>query len=401
MNKLLTILVCAAVALPTFAKDDKEKTDTVGFQFTDIKIIPTTGVKDQNKSGTCWCFSGTSFFEDEILRQGGDSVHLSEMYTVRKCYDDKVKKYVRMYGNSHLASGGACPDVAYVMETYGAIPNEVYSGLQYGEDKHVHGELDNMLKSMADVVVKKPNGKISTAWHDAVEGVFDAYFGEVPETFTYKGKTYTPKTYFESLGLNMDDYVGITSFNHHPFYSSFVLEIPDNWLNGEYYNVPLEDLKQIIDNAVDNGFPIAWAADVSEKGFKWADGVALMPKAKTEADLSGTELARWVTLSDADRSAEQYKFTGPVEEIVVTQESRQEMFDNQLTTDDHGMEIIGTAKDQNGNRYYKVKNSWDTNQKYGGYLYVSEPYIMAKTMDIYVHKDAVPEAIAKKLKIKK
>ena len=199
----------------------------------------------------------------------------------------------------------------------------------------------------------------------------------------------------------MDDYVGITSFNHHPFYSTFVLEIPDNWLNGEYYNVPLEDLKQIIDNAVDNGFPIAWAADVSEKGFKWADGVALMPKAKTEADLSGTELARWVTLSDADRAAEQYKFTGPVEEIVVTQESRQEMFDNQLTTDDHGMEIIGTAKDQNGNRYYKVKNSWDTNQKYGGYLYVSEPYILAKTMDIYVHKDAVPDAIAKKLKIKK
>lgn len=394
-------MVCAAVALPTFAKDDKEATDTVGFQFTDIKVIPTTGVKDQNKSGTCWCFSGTSFFEDEILRQGGDSLHLSEMYTVRKCFDDKVKKYVRMYGGSHLAQGGACPDVAYVMENYGAIPYEVYTGLQYGEDKPVHGEVNGMIKGIADVVVQNPNGKISTAWHKALDGVLDAYFGEVPETFEYKGKTYTPQSYFESLGLNMDDYIPVTSFTHHPFYKKFILEIPDNWLNEEYYNVPLDELKQIVDNAVENGFPIAWAADVSEKGFKWSDGVALMPKAKTEADMTGTELSRWVTLSDADRAKEQYNFTGPVDEIEVTQESRQEMFDNQLTTDDHGMEIIGYAKDQNGNRYYKVKNSWDNNQKYGGYIYVSEPYLLAKTMDIYVHKDAIPAAIAKKMKIKK
>lgn len=401
MSKLLCCLICAAIALPGLAKKkDKAKTDSVGFEFTDIKTIPTTGVKDQNKSGTCWCFSGTSFFEDEILRQGGDSVHLSEMYTVRHCYDDKIDRYVRMYGNAHLAAGGACPDVMYVMERYGAVPNEIYTGLNYGEDKHVHGELDSMLKGIADAVVAKPNGKISTAWPAAVEGVLDAYLGAVPETFTYNGKTYTPKSYFESLGLKPDDYVGITSFTHHPFYKSFVLEIPDNWTNTEYYNVPLDELKAIIDNAVDNGFPIAWAADVSEKGFKWYDGVALMPKGKTEADLTGSELDRWVTLSDADRAAEQYNFTGPVEEIVVTQESRQEMFDNQQTTDDHGMEIIGTAKDQKGNRYYKVKNSWDTNQKYGGYLYVSEPYVLAKTMDIYVHKDAIPAEIAKKLKFK-
>lgn len=402
MKRLIIALACGAAVLPAFSQDEKpeEKNDSV-FVFTDIKTIPSTGVKDQNKSGTCWCFSGTSFFEDEILRMGGDSLHISEMFTVRHCYDDKVDRYVRMYGDVNLAAGGGTPDVAYVMERYGAMPDEVYRGLNYGEDKHVHGELDGILKAYADVIVKKPNGKLSTAWKKGIQGVLDAYLGEVPETFEYKGKTYTPQSYFESLGLNMDDYVGITSFTHHPFYKPLVLEVPDNWLNYGYLNVPMDEMKAIVDYAVENGYPVAWGADVSEKGFKWNDGVALMPKAKTEADMTGTELSRWVTMSDADRAAEQYNFNGPVEEIVVTQEMRQEMFDNQQTTDDHGMEIVGYAKDQNGTRYYKVKNSWDTNQKCGGYLYVSEPYLLAKTLDIYVHKDAIPANIAKKLKLKK
>lgn len=400
MNRLIIALACAAVVIPGYAKKEKKETKKDGFEFTDQKVIPTTGVKDQNKSGTCWSFSGTSFFEDEILRKGGDSLHLSEMYTVRHCYGDKIDRYVRMYGECNLAAGGSCPDVAYVMKKYGAVPNDVYTGLQYGEDKHNHGELDAALKAYADVVVKKPNGKLSTAWKKGAEGILDAYLGEEPATFTYNGKEYTPASYFESLGLNPDDYVGVTSFTHHPFYEAFAVEVPDNWINFQYYNVPMDELKAIIDNAVDNGFPIAWAADVSEKGFKWYDGVALMPKGKRQEDLTGSELERWVKLSDSDRAREQYEFDGPCEEIEVTQQLRQEMFDNQQTTDDHGMEIVGWATDQNGKRYYKVKNSWDTNQKYDGFLYVSEPYVLAKTMDIYLHKDAIPADIAQKLGLK-
>lgn len=394
--------IIAAIAAGCFAVPMSAQTDSVakGFEFKDIKVIPTTGVKDQNKSGTCWCFSGTSFIEDEILRQGGDSLHLSEMYTVRHCYDEKAKRYVRNYGEVNFAAGGACPDVVYIMKKYGAVPNEVYTGLNYGEDKHVHGELDAMLKSMLDVVNKRPNKKLSTAWNEGVNGVLDAYLGEVPETFVIDGKTYTPVTYFESLNIDPDDYVAITSFTHHPFYKGFALEVPDNWISYQYLNVPLDEMKAIVDYAVENGYPVAWAADVSEKGFKWYDGVALMPKAKAKEDMSDTELARWVKLSDKDRDAQQYEFTGPVPEIDVTQEMRQQMFDNQETTDDHGMEIVGYAEDQNGNRYYKVKNSWDDNQKYGGYLYVSEPYFLAKTIDIMVHKDAMPKAIAKKLNLK-
>lgn len=377
---------------------DSIASDSVKFEFTDIKVIPTTSVKDQNKSGTCWCFAGTSFFEDEIVRKGGDSLDISEMFTVRKCYEDKAERFIRLYGETNFAAGGSALDVPYVWERYGAVPEEVYSGLQYGENKHVHGELDAALKAYLQAVVAKPNKKLTTAWRKGLKGILDAYFGEVPETFEYKGKTYTPKTYAESLGLNMKDYVALTSFTHHPFYTQFAVEVPDNWLWGQYWNVPMDELKAIVDNAIDKGYTVVWAADVSEGGFKWTDGVALMPKGKTEGDMTDTELSRWVKLSDKDRQNDKYDFKGPVEEIVVTQELRQELFDNQETTDDHGMEIVGIAKDQNGNRYYKVKNSWDTNQVYDGFFYVSEPYFLAKTVDILVNREAIPGVIAKKLK---
>ena len=394
--KISTLILAGLVAAPVFAQ---EPSDT-SFVFTDIISLPTTSVKDQNKSGTCWCFAGTSFFEDEIRRLGGDSLDLSEMFTVRHCYSDKANKYVRMYGQSNFAPGGSLLDVPYVWKRYGAVPEEVYRGLEYGEDKHVHGELDAVLSAYVNAIVKKPNKKLSKAWKKGVEGVLDAYLGELPETFEYKGKTYTPQSYAASLPIKLEDYVALTSFTHHPFYEQFVFEVPDNWLYGQYYNLPLDEFKAVVDNALENGFPLVWAADVSEGGFKWADGVALMPKAKDEADMEGTELARWVKLSDKERAGKQYDFKAPVEEIEVTQESRQEMFDNQETTDDHGMEIVGVAKDQKGNRYYKVKNSWDTNQVYDGFFYVSEPYFKAKTVNILVHKDALPKAIAKKLNIK-
>lgn len=406
-RKSLAALFAAAVAaLPAaafgnfgYAADDEKEApaDTLGFEFKDVTLVPTTSVKDQNKSGTCWCFAGTSMFEDEIVRRGGKPLDLSEMFTVRQCYLDKADRYVRMYGATNFAAGGSIMDVPYVWKRYGAIPESAYPGLNYGEEKHVHGELDAILKAYLDVVVKKPNKRISTAWRQGVEAILDAYLGEVPETFEVDGKTYTPRSYADALGLVPDEYVALTSFTHHPMYESFVLEVADNWLWAPYENVELNELKEVVDNAIANGYPVVWAADVSEDGFKWTDGVALMPKVRTADDMEGTELSRWVHLSDKERKEKQYDFKGPVEEITVTPEMRQEMFDRQETTDDHGMEIVGTATDREGNRYYKVKNSWDTNQKYDGFFYVSEPYFLAKTLSILVHRDVLPKAIAKKL----
>ncbi len=402
--KLPAALLLDAISLGAYAEApaDSSATDsTKTFIFTDVINLPSTSVKDQNKSGTCWCFAGTSFYEDEIRKNGGDSLDISEMFTVRQCYRDKAERFVRMYGQTNFGAGGSAMDVPYVWKRYGAVPEEVYNGLQYGEDKHVHGELDAVLAAYLKEIVKKPNKKLSKAWMKGIEAILDAYLGPVPETFEYKGKTYTPKSYAESLPLNPDDYVSVTSFTHHPYYEEFAVEVPDNWLWEKSYNVPLDELKAIVDNSLAQGHTLVWAADVSEGGFKWTKGVALMPKGKSESDMDGTELSRWVKLSDKDRMDEKYNFEGPVEEITVTPELRQEMFDSQETTDDHGMEITGTATDQFGNRYYKVKNSWDTNQVYDGYFYVSEPYFLAKTMDILVHRNAVPKETAKKLGLKK
>lgn len=400
---ILTTIAASAIASAAAQQPtDSAAADTVaGFIFTDEITIPVTSVKDQNKSGTCWCFSGTSFFENEIRKAGGDSLDISEMFTVRHCYIDKADRYVRMYGAANFAAGGSILDVPYVWARYGAVPEEVYTGLNYGEDKHVHGELDAILKAYVDAVVSKPGKKVTTAWRKGFESILDAYLGAVPETFTYKGKTYTPRSYAESLGIDPEGYIALTSFTHHPFYEDFVLEVPDNWLWARYTNVPLDELKAVVDHALEQGYTVAWAADVSEGGFKWTDGVALMPKGKNEGDMDGTELSRWVKLSDKDRQNEKYAFTGPVDEIDVTQESRQQMFDSQETTDDHGMEIVGTARDQKGNRYYKVKNSWDTNQKYDGYIYVSEPFFMAKTLNLLVNKKALPKDIARKIERRK
>lgn len=394
---LIVAALAVAMALPSVADDKIEVPDSTGFKFTDVLVVPGTSVKDQNKSGTCWCFAGTSHFENEIIKNGGDSLDLSEMFTVRQCYLDKARRYVRMQGKAHFAAGGSILDVPYVWENYGAVPEAVYAGLNYGEEKHDHSELDEAISAYLAAVAS--GKKISTAWEAGLNGILDAYFGPVPETFTYEGKTYTPQSYARSLPLTVDDYVAFTSFTHHPFYKPFGLEVADNWLWGQYNNVPLDELKQIVDNALEAGYSVVWAADVSEKGFKWRKGYAVMPKVKTSADMSGTELSRWVQLSDKDREDEQYDLKGPVEEVEVTQEMRQDMFDRLETTDDHGMVIVGKAVDQNGNRYYKVKNSWDTNQLYNGYFYVSEPYFLAKTISILVNKAAVPKAVVKKMNI--
>lgn len=399
MKKILFPAITAAVmASPAFAQ---EAPDSAGFVFTDITVVPTNSVKDQNKSGTCWAFSATSFFEDEILRKTGKSIDLSEMFTVRQTYGDKAENYVRRYGTAQFSQGGSCPDIAYVWERYGAMPESAYPGLSYGEDNHVHGELEAGLKGYLNAVVRKPNRRLSTAWIPAKEGILDAYFGEVPETFVYEGVTYTPITFAQSLPINTDDYIGLTSFTHHPFYKPFNVEVPDNWINFLYYNIPIDQLVEATKYAVEHGYSVAWAADVSEKGFNWNKGYANMPKAKTDADFEGTELARWVSLSKADREKEAYKQRGPVAEMDITQEVRQEMFDRQETTDDHGMVIVGIAKDQEGNEWFKVKNSWTDKQIYGGYFYVSIPYFKAKTMDIYLNREAVPPTILKELGLAK
>lgn len=389
--------ILALSALAALGMSAEEKTDSVeGFKFTDVKVVPGTSVKDQNKSGTCWSFSGLGFIENEILRNTGKELDLSEMWIVRNCYADKADRYVRMDGKTNFAAGGSVLDVAYVIDNYGIVPEEVYKGLEYGEEKHDHYELDPVLTGIVEAVNDK-KGKKSTAWKGAFDATLDAYLGKKPETFTVDGKTYTPKSYAASLGLNTADFIPVTSYTHHPFYTQFPLEVADNWLWLPYHNVPMEDMKAIVDNAIDKGYTVAWAADVSEPGFKWKEGFAVLPKKKTAADLEGTELARWVKLSDKEREEEQNNITGPVEEIAVTQELRKEMFDSHDTTDDHGMIIVGKAKDQNGNNYYKVKNSWDTNQVYDGYFYVSEPYFLAKTLDIYVNRAAIPAGIAKKM----
>lgn len=405
MNKFFISLSMAAVALSASAtymeapasSGEPVSPDSTGFVFTDVIIIPTTPVKDQNKSGTCWAFAGVSQLESDVLRRLGKETDLSEMFIVRNNYKEKARKYIRTGGTVNFAQGGGFADVLGALNDYGIVPDAVYDGLNYGETKHAHYEMANALKAYLNAILTNPNKKLSTAWEAGVDGILDAYLGKYPDSFTIDEKTYTPKEYAKVLGLDANRFKMLTSYTHHPFYAPFALEIPDNWRWAPSWNIPMEEMKATLDNALANGYTVGWAADVSEPTFKWKEGYAVLPVEKTEADMDGTELARWVKLSDADRETEKNKVKGPTKERTITQEDRQKSFDNLTTTDDHGMEIVGTATDQEGNRYYKVKNSWDTNQIYDGYIYVSEPYFLEKTIGILVHEDALPKDVAKKL----
>ena len=386
------------------ADDPKiENPDSTGFTFTDIKINPTGSVKDQNKSGTCWAFSGLSTLEDNVQRKTGRVLDISEMYVVRKAYEDKAKKYMRMNGKINFAQGGSFGDVLNMTALYGAMPEEAYPGLNYGEAKHSHYELADALEAYLNAVLARgqKNSKLSTAWLPGFEGILDAYLGKLPETFEYEGKTYTPKEWAAAMGLEPEKFTNFISYTHHPFYEWAMLEIPDNWAWTESMNVPMDDMERLVDNSLEKGINVMWAADVSEGGFKWRKGYAVLPDDKDGKDMTDTELARWVKLSDKDREDSKYDINGPVKEKSVTQESRQKTFDNYETTDDHGMVLVGIAKDQEGNKYYKVKNSWDTNQIYDGYFYVSVPYFLEKTLGVGIHEDAIPADIAKKYQGKK
>lgn len=400
MKKFLLLAVVACfVSVPvlraqTEAEKNQEKPE--GYVITPISEVKTTSVKDQNRSGTCWSFSGIGFLESELLRLGKPEVDLAPMFIVRMAYSDKAEKYVRMHGALNFAGGGAFYDVAAMIKKYGIVPMEVYQGLNYGEDNHVHNEMDRVLKAYVEAVVKNPNRKLSTAWFKGFNAVLDAYLGPIPSDFVYKGQKYSPKSYAESLGLNLDDYVYITSYTHHPFHSKFIMEVPDNWALAEVYNVPLDEFEAIFDNALDNGFPVAWASDVSEDGFSWTDGVAIVPDMKSE-EITGSDMARWTKLTKRERMTKIFEKPGP--ELKITQEMRQEGFDRFETTDDHGMVLVGKAKDQLGHIYYKVKNSWGIGGKYDGYFYASKPFVLYKTMSIMVHKDAIPKNIRKKLNL--
>lgn len=395
---LIAALLGSTCCLYASAEPEIENPDSTGFTFTDVKINPHGAVYDQNKSGTCWAFSGLSTLEDNVLRKTGKDVHLSEMFVVRNAYIDKARKFMRMNGKMNFAQGGSFADVTEMTRKYGAMPESVYQGLNYGEKKHSHYEMADALEAYLNAVLARgeKNKKLTTAWLPGFIGILDAYLGPVPETFTFEGKTYTPQQFAKELGIEPENFVNVTSFTHHPFYEDFILEIPDNWQWTYSRNMPLDDMMRVLDSALDKGYTVCWAADVSEGGFKWKKGYALLPAQKGEKDMTDTELSRWVKLSDKDRQDARFDIKGPVMEEDVTQESRQLGFDNYETTDDHGMVIVGTAKDQEGNKYYKVKNSWDTNQLYDGFIYVSVPYVKAKTLGLGVHKDVIPSDIAQK-----
>ena len=381
MNKKSILIGFIALTSTTIAQEIKNKKDG-NYKFTVVKNIEATAVKNQAKSNTCWSFSSLSFLESELIRMGKPRVELGEMFVVHHAYLDKAEKYVRMHGNTNFAAGGAFHDMFYVMKNYGLVPRSVYNGNPNGDKEVNQLQMDDMLRNIVDGIIKEK--VISNKnWLKGVDGVLDAYLGKMPENFDYNGKQYTPQSFAASLGIDINNYIEITSFTHHPFYTKFALEIPDNWQWREMYNVPLNELIDIIDNSLMNGYTVAWGADVGEPGFSFQNGVAVVP----DADLKNLKREKLDSL-----------VMNPGKQKEITQELRQEAFNNYETTDDHGMHIIGMAKDQNGTKYYIVKNSWGTaRNECDGYFYVSEAYMKYKTTSIMINKETLKKEQAKKM----
>ena len=367
-----------------------------GYQFTTVVSQPTTPVKNQAKTGTCWCFATTSFFESELLRMGKGEYDLSEMFIVRqKLYNQLQDNYLRK-GHGNVGPGSISVSWVTVFNENGIVPEEVYNGINYDSPTHNHMELMSYIRAIADASVKIKQR--SPEYYELVNSLLDIYLGAVPETFTYNGKEYTAKSFAESLGINTDDYVMLTSFTHKPYYEPFEVEVPDNWEHGKMYNLPLDEFISEMDNALQTGYTIAWDGDVSEKGFAFKNGVAINPETEKVEDLTGTDYARWNELDPQQRLEEAYKFEAPCPEVNVTPEIRQEGYESFVTTDDHLMHVTGIVKDQNGTKYYITKNSWGTERNdYGGYLNMSESYVRAKTIYFLVHKDGVTKAMKQKL----
>lgn len=373
---MLSAVACILWCLPTLscAQDEPAKKAYTEPEFTVIHQVETSSVKSQGSTGTCWCFGTTSMIESEIMRLGKAEIGISEMFSVRNLFSDKADQYIRFHGSCNFEQGGAQHDVMTAVKKYGMVPREVYPGLNYGSETHSHGEIVSVLKGVVQNVIKNRNGVISPIWKEGLSGVLDAYFGENPTEFTYEGKSYTPQSFVAESGINPDDYVEFSSYTHHPFYEEFVLEVPDNWAQKYMYNVPIDDLMSIVDNAFEKGISISWAADMS--GLNYAAGVGLIP-----ADGEDSK-----NLMAAEKN--------------ISQDDRQYMFDHFQLTDDHCMHIIGVAKDQNGKKYYIEKNSWGEGGKYKGFSYMSESFMRMRTMSVMVHKDAVPERLAIKIGLK-
>ena len=401
MKKQLLLLALGCFTLGTFAQEEEKKKEE-GFEFTVVKENPITSIKNQNRAGTCWCYSTLGFIEAELLRMGKGEYDFSVMYIVQKTYLDRADKAVRTHGDASFSQGGSFYDVLYGMKHYGLIPEEeMRPGVMYGDTLSNHTELSAVSDAVVAAIAKGKLNSLQTdtnnvpLWKKAVEAIHDIYLGKAPEKFTYKGKEYTPMSFYESTGLNADDYVSLTSYTHHPFYSQFVIEVQDNWRWAPSYNLPIDELMEVFDNAIMNGYTIAWGSDVSEQGFT-RNGIAVMPDVEKVQELSGSDMAHWLKLKPEEKKLN----TQPQPQKWCTQEERQKAYDNWETTDDHGMIIYGIAKDQDGNDYYMVKNSWGKSGKYEGIWYASKAFARYKTMNIVVHKDALPKAIKKKLGLK-
>ena len=386
------LFISCALLLSTFSAFAQ------GYQFTEVVTVPATPVKNQAATGTCWCFATTSFMESELLRMGKGEYDLSEMFIVRQKYMNQLQDNYLRRGEGNIGQGSLSHTFMNAYRQVGIVPEEVYKGINYDSERHNHYEMAQYMEAIANVAVK--NKKRSPEYDKLIRNLFDTYLGELPAQFTYKGKEYTPKSFAESLGLNMDDYIELTSFTHHPYYVKFDVEVPDNWEHSLMYNLPLDEMIETVDYALNNGFTVCWDGDVSEKGFSFKNGVAINPEVKKVEDFSNTDRARFEKMDEKERLEEVYKFEQPYPEIKVTPEIRQEGFEAFVTTDDHLMHLTGIAKDQNGTKYYITKNSWSTDRnKFGGYLNMSESFVRAKTIYVMVHKDAIPKAIRTKLSL--
>jgi bleomycin hydrolase len=379
---VLTLLTIIIIANSVFSQGKKSKEDAYEFKITNQ--IKTTPVKDQGKTGTCWSFATTSYIETELIRMGKEEHILSPMYSVRFAYPQKAKRYVRYSGNTSFGMGGQAHDVFNVIKEFGIVPEEIYPAMNIKEEKHNHGELDAVIKAIVDAVNRNKGGKITPVWPKVIDAALDVYLGIPPKEFFYKGIKYSPKSFVDSLGFNVGDYVEFTSFTHHPFYEWIDLEVPDNWSRDKYYNIPIDVMMHMIDSSIIKGYSVLWDGDTSEKDFS-KKGIAIVPEAEDS-----------IVEDDEDKN----KKYEPVKEKFITQEMRQETFDNQTTTDDHLMHITGLAKDKRGYTFYYTKNSWGTkDKKFDGYWYISEPYIRLKTIAVVLHRDVIPDWLKKKINI--